>query len=441
MKRLISVLLMLTLLLGSCSFGFAAVTVGEGKNAVTYSYKTAKLTEFADSSVNPYDAYGLRIKVSVPNYLGSIEAELETTEGSGTADVMVIYVPDEKWDGDCYYGGITASVSATQEYHVFSGAEAIVGWKEWYTYGFLPTDGGIYVYDKDAVQLNFLQGPGLYTGYATLPFSTIDLGTEDFMEALVIAPEYVGMTALGYPFVLVLNDETIKYFLENGTLDDVASYGWPGLAELLEEQKYVVGDKSSAQGFQNFVKKDAYYEGLLADLFNDESWYMPYVSTIYEYGLMEGYADSTFRPSGDISLAEIITIAAKINDIYNGGSGEFTSGKTWYSVFVNYAIGRGIITEDDFDGDYNRKATRGEISYILAHALPDEAYPKLATAGYAKDINPSTKYYDEIIKLYEANILSGYPDGSFFPDRYVSRAEVATMLVKVIDESMRKDFE
>ena len=97
-----SILLTLTLLLGSCSFGYAAVTVGEGKNAVTYSYKTAKLSEFADGSVNPYDGYGLRFKLSVPNYLGTIEAQLETSEGSGTADVMVVYVPDEKWDGSCY---------------------------------------------------------------------------------------------------------------------------------------------------------------------------------------------------------------------------------------------------------------------------------------------------------------------------------------------------
>lgn len=406
-----SILLTLTLLLGSCSFGYAAVTVGEGKNAVTYSYKTAKLSEFADGSVNPYDGYGLRFKLSVPNYLGTIEAQLETSEGSGTADVMVVYVPDEKWDGSCYYGGITASVYATQEYHIFSGAESIVGWKEWYNYGFLPTDGGVYVYDKDAIQLNFLQGPGLYTAYATIPFSTIDLGTEDFSAAMLIAPEYIGMTAIGYPFVLVLNDETISYYLENGKLDSVASYSWTGLDELLEEQKYVIGGSGASIGLENFVRKNSYFRGKLGDLINDESWYMPFVASAYEYGLMEGYSDGNFRPSGDISLAEIIAIAAKMNDIYNGGSGEFTFGKTWYSVYVNYAIGRGIIGEDDFDGEYTRKAKRAEVADILTRALPGE---------------------------FRGELLSGYSDGTMRLDQCVTRAEVATMIVKIIDENMRK---
>ncbi|MCQ2565972.1 MAG: S-layer homology domain-containing protein [Clostridia bacterium] len=413
MKRFVSILLALTMLLGSCVSAFAEAAVTKGDETVRYSFETATFTEYTDSSLNPFDNLGLRFRVKVPNYLGTIEAELNTSEGSGVTDVMVIYVPNDKWDDKCYYSGITASIRNTSGYHVYNGAEYIIKWKEWYNYGFLPEDGGVYVYDNDTLQMNFLQGPGLYTAYATVPFSVGVTGTDDYMEAYAANPESVFLTALGYPFVLILDDTTISYYLENGKLESVASYDWPNLAQLLEEQGHVIEDSPSAFGLHNFTQKDdnKYFRGKLFDLINDESWYMPYVVSVFEYGLMSGYPDNTFKPQADITLAEVITVASKMHDIYYGGSGDFTPGRDWYSILVSYAIGNGIIGDGEFD-DYNRKATRGEVARIFANTVPEGR-----------------------------DILVGDPDGDLRLDDSITRAELATLIAKIIDENLRKASE
>ena len=413
MKRFISIFLALTMLLGSCISAFAADGTETGETAVSRTYETATFTQYADSSLNPYDGFGLRIRVKVPNYLGTIEADLSTSEGSGVTDVLVIYVPDDKWDGNCYYSGITANIRNNSGYHVYSGAESMIRWKEWYNYGFLPEGGGVYVYDNDTLQMNFLQGPGLYTAYATVPFSTAFTGTDNYQEAYAADPESVLFTALGYPFVLILNDTMIDYYLQNGKLENVSSYDWPGLAQLLEEQGRVIEDSPSAFGLQNFTQtmENKYYRGKLYDLINDESWYMPYVISAYEYGLISGYPDNTFRPDSEISLAEVITVASKMHDIYYGGSGEFTPGQLWYSILVSYAIGNGIIGEDEFS-DYDLKATRGEVARIFANTLPEGS-----------------------------GILAGDPDGNLRLDDNITRAEFAVLIAKILDADLRKASE
>ena len=435
MKRFISILLAAIMLLGSSAAAYAAVSSGE-EAEVSHSYKTTTLQGYADSSVNPYDSYGLRLRYKMPNYLGTVSAVLETTEGTAQSDVIVLYVPDDKWDGDCYYSGLTATVRNSDGYYFFSGAESIIAWKDLYNYGFFPVSGGAYVYDKDAVQLNFLSGPGVYTAYATVPFSLRETGTDSYVQAMENDPESVLMTAFGFPFVLILNDKTADYFLKNGTLEPASRYTWPGLAELLLSCRYEMSESAGSYGLRNFTDKEVYYRGKLFDLIEDNSWYVPFVEKVYSLGLMAGYKDGCFRPEGDITLAEVITIAAKICDIYHGGSGEFTSGDTWYSAYVNYAVKKGIIREKDFD-DFTRKATRGEIAYILSGVLPQEEYGRLTSIGYIKDLYLTTAYYDSIVKLYEAGIVSGYSDDTFAPAQNISRAELAAIIVKLLDPAKR----
>jgi len=264
-----------------------------------------------------------------------------------------------------------------------------------------------------------------------------DTGTDNYEAAYAENPSSVLMTAIGYPFILILDDATIAYFLNEGKLDKVSSYDWPELATLLRDRSYILDSSGASFSFDNFVRKNSYRRGDLFDLINDESWYMPYVTDVYELGLMIGYPDRTFRPEGSVSLAEVIAVAAKMNDIYYGGSGDFTPGTLWYSIFVSYAINKGIIKEDDFS-DYNRKATRAEIAYILGNALPDTAYPRIAAASYIKDITSDTPYISSILKMYESGIVSGYTDNSFGPEREVSRGELATIIVKIVDKTLRK---
>jgi hypothetical protein len=52
---------------------------------------------------------------------------------------------------------------------------------------------------------------------------------------------------------------------------------------------------------------------------------------------MQGSSAAVFNPSGNITIAEALTIAARVCNIYNGGTGEFTQSGIWYQAYVDYA--------------------------------------------------------------------------------------------------------
>ena len=70
--------------------------------------------------------------------------------------------------------------------------------------------------------------------------------------------------------------------------------------------------------FKVFQKVSTYTYGQFADV-NENDWYginqQGAVANAFEYGLMKGTDSSTFNPTGDITIAEAITIAARVHSI------------------------------------------------------------------------------------------------------------------------------
>ena len=108
---------------------------------------------------------------------------------------------------------------------------------------------------------------------------------------------------------------------------------------------------AAAPSMSNFAKTRTYSDGQFSDVI-ESAWYgtskQRVIATAYEYGLMNGNSAVTFNPAGNISVAESLTVAARVHSIYNGGDGEFTQGSPWYQVYVDYAQTNEIINADDF---------------------------------------------------------------------------------------------
>lgn len=152
---------------------------------------------------------------------------------------------------------------------------------------------------------------------------------------------------------------------------------------------------------------------------------------------MKGKSDDKFDPEGTITIAEAIAMAARLHNICMSGSGEFTQGTPWYDVYVNYAIENGIIRNDDFR-DYSLKATRAEMAYIFASAVP-KTLVKINNVGSIPDVNENTKYHDSIFLLYRAGVLTGNDaSGTFAPDTEITRAQAAAIITRIAIPSERK---
>ena len=222
-----------------------------------------------------------------------------------------------------------------------------------------------------------------------------------------------GLTVGTYPVVLTAtsgaNTETLTFTLT------VSAAGAPSMA--------------------NFVKTKTYTSGMFSDV-DENLWYgntqQKVIANAYEYGLMQGSGGNMFNPTGNMTLAEAVTIAARVHHIYNGGDGVFTQGSTWYQVYVDYCIANDIIGAGTFS-DYNKAATRAEMAYIFSRALPNSEFASQNTVNSLPDVNSSTPYYSAILMLYKAGVVAGSDaQGTFNPANNITRAEAAAIISRVI---------
>lgn len=197
-------------------------------------------------------------------------------------------------------------------------------------------------------------------------------------------------------------------------------------------------------GLSNFERTVDYVNGTFVDIQKDD-WYTENVKSAYEYGLMEGKEDAKFDPNGKISLAEVITVAVRINAIYTLGNMpafDTYSDDLWYSPYLRYAQEFSVI--DDAYPNYNAAATRAQFAQILANSIDsiDLDEINLVDDGAIPDVDMNADYADAVYLLYRAGVLTGSDEtGTFYPDSTITRAEAAAIITRIVDPSLRKNIE
>ena len=192
----------------------------------------------------------------------------------------------------------------------------------------------------------------------------------------------------------------------------------------------------SAESLSNFSRSRTYH-GDFSDI-SLSAWYYQGVRGAFEYGLMDGKGSGVFDPSGALTIAETIKIAANLHKCYHTGSMDFAPGTPWYAPYVGYALENGIIA-----GAYRNidaAASRSDFASIIAGAVPDEALTPInrIADGAIPDVFESYSYGQAVYKLYRAGVLTGSDsDGTFFPGRTLTRAEAASIVMRVVDADKR----
>ena len=161
-------------------------------------------------------------------------------------------------------------------------------------------------------------------------------------------------------------------------------------------------------------------------------WSCSYVQQCDRLGLMGGTGEDRFSPSGTLQAAEAVTVCVRLRDLYDGGDGTISQeGEHWYDPAVERALELGILTEGQFDR-YDRAATRAELAGLLARALPEEEYAPINQIASLPDVTAATPYYQDILTLYNAGILTGSDGyGTFNPAQSITRAEVSAILCRL----------
>ena len=149
-----------------------------------------------------------------------------------------------------------------------------------------------------------------------------------------------------------------------------------------------------------------------------------------------GYPDGTVHPNGQITRAEVATIFFRLlkDEVRDGA---FTTSNSysdvaygkWYNNPISTMSALGIITGYP-DGTFkpNKPITRAEFAAIAARF--DETQ-----SGKSATFSDVIGHWaaKEIGIAYANEWIKGYPDGTFKPDQNITRAEAMTMINRVLE--------
>lgn len=203
---------------------------------------------------------------------------------------------------------------------------------------------------------------------------------------------------------------------------------------------FAVGQNNISSGsLDNFKKINTYVAGQFKDFSEATTWCAEYIKVAYEYGIMYGDLTGNFNLGDDITIAETITIAARLHDTYIGGNYNFEKQSPWYQSYVDYALINGIISSEY--EDYAKIATRGEFTKIFAHAFPVDALGEInkINDGDIPDIALNDTYYQEAMLLYRAGIIIGTDEyATFNAEGLVNRGMVSAYVARMIVPDLRE---
>lgn len=157
----------------------------------------------------------------------------------------------------------------------------------------------------------------------------------------------------------------------------------------------------------------------------------PKLNTYDRFAYVQGYPDGTVKPEGNITRAETAAILFRLMDNSSrktylstkSGFRDVTAG-SWYNTYVATLNNAGVIT-DSANGYFrpNEAITRAELAAMLASFTETTR-----AANYFDDVSANHWAANAIAICAELGWITGYPDGSFRPDRNVTRAELMAMI-------------
>ncbi len=155
---------------------------------------------------------------------------------------------------------------------------------------------------------------------------------------------------------------------------------------------------------------------------------------------MIGYPDHTFKPDANISRAEVAVMFSNFSEKDGTVSkSNFTDVKenSRYSNGIANAKKLGIITGYP-DGTFkpSRPITRAEFATIVSkykklNETSENSIPDVSSKHWAKN------YINNVAKH---GWIEGYPDGTYKPERNISRAEVVTVINNILERKADIDF-
>jgi hypothetical protein len=178
------------------------------------------------------------------------------------------------------------------------------------------------------------------------------------------------------------------------------------------------------------MPSSAYASSSVTDI--NGHWAQSQIEKAIAQGIVSGYPDGTFKPDQSISRAEFITMVNQAFGFKQEASTNFTDVKStdWYAEQISRAKAAGYISGYE-DGTIrpNNKISRQEVAAIMAQINKTSNPVSVDSLSKFKDASLIPTWAQEAIASVTASgIMSGYPDQTFKPQGFTTRAEAVVVI-------------
>lgn len=201
--------------------------------------------------------------------------------------------------------------------------------------------------------------------------------------------------------------------------------------------------------------------------FNDtnDHWAKQSVERLQSLGLINGYEDGSFKPDAPVTAVEAMVLAVNLSEVIapetdgeetdpdidsdleeetttdedvdediDEEDGEEDDGQVpgWAEKKAQQAELKGIINMNRFHSEV--QASRAQAAVMLAKAMELEPVDT-SEFTFSDSILISAEDLGYIMALREAGVVFGSPDGKFNPNSSITRAEIAAMMERIIENA------
>jgi hypothetical protein len=170
-------------------------------------------------------------------------------------------------------------------------------------------------------------------------------------------------------------------------------------------------------------------------------WAYIYVVRLTNEGAITGYPDGSFGPLRNITRAEFLAVAV---GALLGRPEAPPAGQHWAVNIMQAAEKNNLLETGEFAADtWGQPINRQEMAKIMARAMQyvrketQVDKTSLYTSKITDYNSIPESYRPYVAQTYAKGIVTGYPDGSFGGSKQATRAEAATMVVRLIDPIYR----
>ncbi len=168
----------------------------------------------------------------------------------------------------------------------------------------------------------------------------------------------------------------------------------------------------------------------------ESDWFYAPVTWLAERGILRGFEDGTFRPQDTLTEMQLIKLLLKP---WMPEEVEEPQGNQWWAPYAEFGLREGILTVEDL-ASMDSEASRLRVAQLLARLPLLPVSEDYLVEPDLEWILPAIADREEIpeedlasvITVYASGIMQGYDDGCFHPERTLTRAEGAAVVLRLL---------